>query len=144
MTGWNRSLPCAVAPPELWKSFVVVLQRGRACGADDWRVRERHLPEPTPKDHDYEWMPPAPAASHPPRRLYNRHEMEQHPRNDRQDKPEEMKYSNEEIAQLNFSDWPVPDKFLTEFGRVAALWACLESFLNICLGKLAGFNDLAR
>jgi hypothetical protein len=25
---------------------------------------------------------------------------------------------------------------------VAALWATLESFLNLCIGKLAGFNDL--
>jgi hypothetical protein len=49
---------------------------------------------------------------------------------------------NQEIARLNFSDWPVPDEFLVEIGRVAALWASLESFLNVCLGKLAGFNDL--
>jgi hypothetical protein len=48
---------------------------------------------------------------------------------------------NEEILQFDFSGWPVPDEFLIEIGRVAALWACLESFLNICLGKLAGFND---
>lgn len=49
---------------------------------------------------------------------------------------------NEDIAKLNFSDWPIPDEFLTEIGRVGALWASLESLLNICLGKLAGFNDL--
>lgn len=49
---------------------------------------------------------------------------------------------NEEISQLNFSGWPVPDEFLVEVGRVGALWACLESFLNLCLGKLAGFNNL--
>lgn len=29
-----------------------------------------------------------------------------------------------------------------EIGRVASLWATLESFLNFCIGKLAGFNDL--
>ena len=49
---------------------------------------------------------------------------------------------NEEIAKLKFSGWPVPDEFLIEIGRVGALWASLESFLNVCLGKLAGFNDL--
>jgi hypothetical protein len=48
---------------------------------------------------------------------------------------------NEEIAALNFSGRPAPDDFLTELGRVSVLWACLESFLNICIGKLAGFND---
>jgi len=49
---------------------------------------------------------------------------------------------NEEIEQLNFSGWPVPDEFLSEIGRVATLWACLESLLNMCLGKLAGFDSL--
>ena len=49
---------------------------------------------------------------------------------------------NDEIAKLKFSGWPVPDEFLTEIGRIGALWACLESLLNTCLGKLAGFNDL--
>jgi hypothetical protein len=48
----------------------------------------------------------------------------------------------EEIAALDFSGWPVPDKFLIEIGRVAALWASLESFLNVCIQKLVGFNDL--
>jgi hypothetical protein len=48
---------------------------------------------------------------------------------------------NEEITSLDFSDWPVPDGFLTEIGRVAVLWASLESLLNICLGKLAGFAE---
>lgn len=49
---------------------------------------------------------------------------------------------NEEILKLNFSGWPLPDTYLIELGRVAALWAILESFLNLCIGKLAGFNDL--
>jgi hypothetical protein len=48
---------------------------------------------------------------------------------------------SEEIAALNFSGWPVPDKFLVEMGRVAALWASLESFVSVCIEKLAGFND---
>src|SRR5271165_5751325 len=48
---------------------------------------------------------------------------------------------NEEITALNFSGWPIPDDFLTEIGRTAVLWANLESLLNICLGKLAGFDE---
>jgi hypothetical protein len=48
---------------------------------------------------------------------------------------------NEEIAALNFSGWPIPDDYLTEIGRIAVLWASLEEFLNICLGKLAGFAE---
>ena len=49
---------------------------------------------------------------------------------------------NDEIAAIDFSGWPLPDQYLLEIGRIAALWASLESFLNICIGKLAGFNDL--
>jgi len=49
---------------------------------------------------------------------------------------------NDEVAKLNFDGWPLPDAYLLEIGRVAALWASLESFLNICIGKLCGFNDL--
>ena len=48
---------------------------------------------------------------------------------------------DDEVAKLNFDRWPLPDPYLLELGRVAALWASLESFLNICIGKLAGFND---
>lgn len=49
---------------------------------------------------------------------------------------------NNEVLKLNFTGWPLPDDYLLELGRVAALWATLESFLNLCIGKLAGFNDL--
>lgn len=49
---------------------------------------------------------------------------------------------NDEVLKLNFDGWPLPDAYLLEVGRVAALWASLESFLNLCIGKLAGFNDL--
>lgn len=49
---------------------------------------------------------------------------------------------NDEILKLDFDGWPLPDPYLLEIGRVAGLWATLESFLNICIGKLAGFNDL--
>ena len=44
---------------------------------------------------------------------------------------------------LNFPDaWPLPSEYLVELGRMSALWAHLEALLNLCLGKLAGFNDL--
>jgi hypothetical protein len=48
---------------------------------------------------------------------------------------------NQSIQQINFAGWPIPDEYLVEIGRVAALWAWLETFLNICLGKLAGFDE---
>jgi hypothetical protein len=49
---------------------------------------------------------------------------------------------NDQPLKLNFDGWPLPDAHLIELGRVGALWAALESFLNLCIGKLAGFNDL--
>lgn len=49
---------------------------------------------------------------------------------------------NDQLLKLNFDGWPLPDAHLLELGRVCALWATLESFLNLCIGKLAGFNDL--
>lgn len=49
---------------------------------------------------------------------------------------------NNDVLKLNFDGWPLPDSYLLELGRVAELWAILESFLNVCIGKLAGFNDL--
>jgi hypothetical protein len=39
------------------------------------------------------------------------------------------------------TDWPLPDAYLIELGRVTALWASLETFLNVCIGQLAGFNS---
>lgn len=48
---------------------------------------------------------------------------------------------NEELAKLNFSGWPLPDNYLVEVGRVALLWASLENFLNLCVAKLAGFDN---
>lgn len=49
---------------------------------------------------------------------------------------------NDEVLKLNFDGWPLPDGYLLELGRVAALWAILESSLNLCIGKLAGFNEM--
>jgi hypothetical protein len=49
---------------------------------------------------------------------------------------------NEEIRKLNFSGWPLPDDYLIEVGRVSVMWSALEAFLNLCIGKLTGFNEL--
>jgi len=48
-----------------------------------------------------------------------------------------------EIEALNFEGWPLPNAYLIEIGRVSTLWSSLEGLLNLCLGKLAGFNDLS-
>lgn len=40
------------------------------------------------------------------------------------------------------SNWPLPDEFLREVGRLSVLWTGLDDQLNTCIGKLAGFNDL--
>lgn len=46
-----------------------------------------------------------------------------------------------EIEDLHFDGWPLPDNYLIEIGRVTVLWSSLETFLNLCIGKLAGFAD---
>lgn len=53
-----------------------------------------------------------------------------------------MNMTNDEVRKLNFNGWPLSDEYLIEIGRVSSLWASLESLLNLCIGKLAGFNDL--
>lgn len=50
--------------------------------------------------------------------------------------------SQEKPSNDTPSAWPLPDSFLIELGRVSALWASLESLLNLCIGKLAGFDVL--
>ncbi len=50
--------------------------------------------------------------------------------------------TDDEVRGLKLDGWPLPDDYLRELGRVAALWAELESFVNMCIGKLAGFNEL--
>ena len=50
---------------------------------------------------------------------------------------------NNHLMSSNFRlDLPLPDEYLIELGRITALWASLESMLNMCLGKLAGFDPL--
>lgn len=49
---------------------------------------------------------------------------------------------NDVVEKLNFSGWPLPDECLIELGRLSALWANLESFLNVFIAKLSGFDEL--
>lgn len=37
----------------------------------------------------------------------------------------------------------MPDEYLIELGRIAAIWSHLESCLTICFQKLTGFNDMS-
>jgi len=48
--------------------------------------------------------------------------------------------SQEKPSNDSPSSWPLPDDFLIELGRVSALWGSLEQLLNLCIGKLAGFD----
>ncbi len=47
-----------------------------------------------------------------------------------------------EIRDKQFGDWPLPQEWLTELGRMAALWASLESFVGLAIGKLSGFDEM--
>lgn len=38
-------------------------------------------------------------------------------------------------------NFPAPDEYLVELGRITALWGSLESSVNIALNKLSGIND---
>jgi hypothetical protein len=40
------------------------------------------------------------------------------------------------------TDWPLPDEWLIELGRLAACWATFETMLDVYLGKVAGFDRL--
>ena len=46
----------------------------------------------------------------------------------------------EEIEKLKFDGWILPDTILAEIGRMTVIWSSLESFLLICIGKLAGYE----
>ena len=37
--------------------------------------------------------------------------------------------------------WPAPDEYLTELGRMTALWGSLEAATVVAFGKLAGYID---
>lgn len=50
--------------------------------------------------------------------------------------------TNDEVLKVKFDGWPLPDDYLIEVGRIATVWGALESALNMCLYKLAGFNEV--
>ena len=39
-------------------------------------------------------------------------------------------------------NWPIPNEYLIELGRISALWGSLESSLNIAINKLAGYEAI--
>jgi hypothetical protein len=45
------------------------------------------------------------------------------------------------IPKFNRKDWPIPDNFLLELGRISTLWGNLEGYIDISIGKFAGFNN---
>jgi len=47
-----------------------------------------------------------------------------------------------EIEKIDFDNWPLPNEYLIELGRLSQLWATLESSLLIYIAKLAGYNNL--
>lgn len=40
------------------------------------------------------------------------------------------------------ANWPLPDEWLVELGRLAACWSTFENMLDLYLGKVAGFDSL--
>jgi hypothetical protein len=42
------------------------------------------------------------------------------------------------IPEFDRNNWPLPNEFLLELGRIAAMWAYLESSLDIAISKFAG------
>jgi hypothetical protein len=49
--------------------------------------------------------------------------------------------NNEDIDRISLKNWPMPDSYLLELGRLSGAWAILESSLEIYLGKVSGFDD---
>ena len=47
---------------------------------------------------------------------------------------------NDEIKNINLCNWPLDESILAELGRISALWSILEQTMNLCIGKLAGFD----
>jgi hypothetical protein len=48
-----------------------------------------------------------------------------------------------DINTINLQDWPLPDNFLTEFGRISVLWGKLENLICNTVTHFAGFRDLS-
>lgn len=52
--------------------------------------------------------------------------------------------NDDAIEALQWNGWPAPDEYLAELGRLNALWSGFETFLNMCVAKLAGFQDFSE
>lgn len=63
--------------------------------------------------------------------------------NARPDRGHATGMKDEHVSALNFVDWPLPENHLAELGRLSALWSILEGQLDVCLGKVAGFDELS-
>lgn len=59
------------------------------------------------------------------------------------EQPDSEAYSDAAVIALDFSNWPQPDEFALEVGRIMGLWANLEDLLGQFIGKLAGFDEFA-
>jgi hypothetical protein len=44
------------------------------------------------------------------------------------------------ISKADLKNWPLPDEYLIELGRISCFWISLEQSLEIAIGKLAGFE----
>lgn len=40
------------------------------------------------------------------------------------------------------ANWPAPEKYLIELGRILSLWGTLESNVNIAISQLAGYQKI--
>ncbi len=38
-------------------------------------------------------------------------------------------------------NWPLPNEYLIELGRISSLWGVLESTVNLCINMLAGYES---
>jgi hypothetical protein len=48
------------------------------------------------------------------------------------------------MKRHDFRDnWPAPNQYLLELGRMTTIWATLESTVNLAIGKLAGYSTTA-
>lgn len=39
-------------------------------------------------------------------------------------------------------EWPAPNAYMTELGRMTCLWGSLEAAVNIAISKLAGYEEI--
>lgn len=47
---------------------------------------------------------------------------------------------NHEIENIKFGEWPLPEEYLTELGRIVSSWTVTEKILGIFLAKMSGYE----